>query len=135
MFEKFWKPHFDNWTEKTNDYLEGVLQNPEVLQQLSIVLENAFKGKMMLDKGIYLLHSRFGNSTYRDQKKILHLLLKVQAQVEDLSMQIDDLRDELNEKQELSSPSDWEHIKKKLEAIQHKLPELADEQSVAVTKS
>lgn len=84
MFERYWKPHFDNWSQKTGDWLEEVFRTPVVLKGISSSLQTVFYGKIALDRVQDFCLTTLGVSTNRDQKKVLHLLLRLSAQVEDL---------------------------------------------------
>lgn len=101
MFERYWKPYFDTVTANTGNFLEKVLQNPAVLQSLSGTLNSLFRVKLAADKALHLVYRGVGLPTYRDQKKVLYYVTKLEGQLEDLQDQLQVL-------------DDWRHDQKTL---------------------
>lgn len=93
MFERYWKPYFDTVTNNTGNFLEKVLANPAVLQSLSGTLNSLFRVKMAADKAMHLMFKGIGLPTYRDQKKVLYFVTKLEGQLEDLQDQLQVLED------------------------------------------
>lgn len=119
MLEKYWKPHFDNWTEKTGTFMEKILQKPEVLRNISSTLGLVFRGKIAIDRGLHLIRASLGSPTYKDQKKMLHLLLRLGAQVEDLN-------DKWEEDRALTPPKESDHSGKDDETVEILQTQISD---------
>lgn len=100
MFEKYWKPYFDTWTQGTGERIEQYLRMPSTLEGISKILHAYFKGKQAADKMLYMLLTSTGLSSYRDQKRILHLVQRLAAQVEDAEDRLSDRLEELQEQME-----------------------------------
>lgn len=94
MFEKYWKPYFDAWSQETGEYLERLLASPAFLRTTSSVLNTVFHSKILRDKLVHQLVSQAGISTYRKQQQGLHRLIRLDAQVEELREDMADLKEE-----------------------------------------
>ena len=88
MFFEIWKPYFDTWTGATGRILERILRDRTFLTMSSGLLNTAFRGKIAGDRAAHLLWTSLGLPTYRDQKQILHHLMKLDARLEDLAEQM-----------------------------------------------
>lgn len=91
MFEKVWKPYFDTWTKSMGDLLEKYFRSPSTLQGVTGALNTTFKGKKLKDKAMYLMLTTAGLPSYRDQKRLLHLMTRFGAQLEDLEEKVERL--------------------------------------------
>lgn len=103
MFERYWKPYFDTATTHAGNVLEKVLQSPVVLESISGVLNGLFRSKMVVDKALHLTYKGLGWPTYRDQKKILYYVTKLEGQLEDMQQQLDRLETWRQEWRELQT--------------------------------
>jgi hypothetical protein len=90
MFEAYWKPYFDTWTQGVGDSLEKILRTPSTLRNISTVLHTSFKGKRVTDKTLYMLLTSIGMPSYRDQKKTLHMVQRLSMMLEDQEEKIEE---------------------------------------------
>ena len=90
MFERYWKPHFDNWASQTNQTLERFVQSPLFLRTaagaLGVWMKSLSSFAQMRDQISVLL----GVAMRANQHKMMYALQRLLAQVEDLAA---DLRD------------------------------------------
>ncbi len=93
MFERYWKPYFDTVTNNTGSFLEKVFQSPTTMTALASVLNTFFRLKVTTDKAKHLVYKGLGWPTYRDQKKLLYYVMKLEGQMEDLQEQLQVLED------------------------------------------
>lgn len=93
MFEKYWKPYFDIWSNNVGDALERILENPEVLKRGADGLGWIFKGKHLTDQALHKLITTAGISAYNEQKKALYALHRLEARTEDLQEDVQELRE------------------------------------------
>lgn len=88
MFERYWKPHFDTWAAGMGEILEKALRSPSTLRGLSNILNSAFRLKKVTDKATHIFLTSAGLSTNRDQKRVVHMLNTLMAQIEDMEARL-----------------------------------------------
>ena len=144
MFEKYWKPYFDIWSNNVGDALERILENPEVLKRGADGLGWIFKGKHLTDQALHKLITTAGISAYNELKKALYALHRLEARTEDLQEDVQELRELLlqlrtelkSAQQSTSEPGSCsEEEESETEVLSEKEPSLVLESEAKVSPS
>ncbi len=89
MFERYWKPRFDQWALKANERIERVVQSPTFLRTSAGMLGGVMRNLRMAEQMRDTVLTQIGVAMRSHQLKMMHGVQRLLAEVEDL---MDELR-------------------------------------------